>query len=452
MRDTRDAATELQALLTERAGLSFEGTRGRWLREALARGGGRASGQVARDVLVRLRAGEPDAFAGLCDLATVQESFFYRERRALDLVRNEVLPGLGDGPVRVWSAGCAGGEEPYTLAMLLTDAGLAGRFTVVGTDLSPTAVASARAATYSAWSLRGVDTADVEAGFTRTKAGYEVRPQFRAPVSLSVHNLLDPTPPPGGPFDLVLCRNLLIYLTPAAAQRAIERCALSLRPGGWLVTGVSDPLPDHPALEAVVTAHGVAYRRQSDRPAQAALPQAPVVTPALAPVVPAPVTPVVRPRRKPAREPQKVSGRRTQEQEALLAGAEDALLRARPAEAERLARLAMADRAARRVAHHVLVRALADDGRFAEALQAAEAAVAELPDAPELRGVQATLLLEVGRPAEAAVAARQATYLDPDQPLAYVALARALTLLGDEAGARRARRNGHLALAPEVPR
>jgi len=450
MREPRDAAAELQTLMTERAGLSFEGTRGRWLREALARHGGRLASPAARDVLVRLRAGEPEAFAGLCDLATVQESFFFRERRALDLVRDEVLPSLGANPVRVWSAGCAGGEEPYTLAMLLTEAGFAGRFTVLGTDLSPKAVATARRAIYSAWSLRGVDEAAVEAGFTCTAGGYEVRPRFRAPVSLRVHNLLDPSPPPGAPFDLVLCRNVLIYLTPAAAQRAIQRCAAALRVGGWLLTGVSDPLPDVPGLEAVVTDHGVAYRRVE---AREAAPVRTTPTPTPSPAAETEPAPAVRRARQPvAPRPAVVRERRTDVHAAGLAEAEEALLRARPAEAERLARLALADRAARRVAHHVLVRALADDGRLAEALQAAEAAVSELPDAPELRGVQAVLLLEAGRAAEAAVAARQAAYLDPEQPLAHVALARALSMLGDEAGARRARRNGHLALAPEVPR
>lgn len=422
----RPRTSEVADYLTERTGLDFSGTRGRWLRDiAFGRGVESGVGEL-------LLAGDDEAFASLCATATVQESYFFREPVSLAFLRESVLPELAarGGDIRVWSAGCAGGEEAYTIAMMLADAGFGACAHVLGTDLSFTAVAKARHGVYGSWSLRGVNQAAVARYFHRTDTGYAVLDRYRQGVEFAEHNLLG-EPPSRGPFDLVLCRNVLIYLTPEAVRRVSARLVCALRPGGWLVTGVSDPVLDGvDGLTRLETSMGTAYRRPSTTEATG--------------VPPAPQTRAQRhaapPQRRPAPPP---TPTRTQPSASSRwqALAEQALLGADPQAAERLAREALARPADRAVAYSVLIRALAADGRLDEAAEAGKRAVAELPVAAELRAVTAAVLLEAGRPQEARVAAREALYLDPESALAHLVLARAADLMGDRAVAARMRRN-----------
>lgn len=439
MADRLDAplVPEVAAFLGERTGLDFSGARGRWLRDFLA-----TDGRYGASWRARLLAGDEEAFATLCELATVQESFFFREPTTLDFLSRTVLPDLADRPgeLRVWSAGCADGQEAYTLAVLLADAGLAGRARVLGTDLSRAAVDNAREAVFGRWSLRGVDTSTVGRCFLPAGKGFTVDPRTHAPVEFEQHNLLSTAPPTPVPFDLVLCRNVLIYLTPDAVRRAGTLLAGSLRPGGWLVTGVSDPsLDEVDGLEPVGTTHGTAYRRQntsavSERQTRGA-PSRPV-RPARAAPAPAPARATRRTR------PSATSAAARKVAPSWAEDAERALHSADPCTAEQLARAALTAGDDRQAAYAILVRALAADARLGEALEVARRAVEDLPVAAELRGLQSIVLLESERVEEAREAARQALYLDPRSTLAHLALARASELLGDSAGARRARRNG----------
>jgi chemotaxis protein methyltransferase CheR len=430
---------QVAAFLGERTGLDFSGARGRWLRDFLA-----SDRRDNASWCTRLLAGDDEAFATLCELATVQESFFFREPTTLDFIRETVLPDLAarPGEIRVWSAGCADGQEAYTLAVLLADAGLVGRARVLGTDLSRAAVDNAREAVFGRWSLRGVATATVGRCFLPAGKGFALDPRAHAPVEFEQHNLLSAAPPTRVPFDLVLCRNVLIYLTPEAVRRAGTLLASSLRPGGWLVTGVSDPsLDEVDGLEPVGTPQGTAYRRldPSARPERqaAGAPSRPAVRPTrTSPTRTAPTRTTRRTR------PDKASASSRKVSSSWIDDAERALHSADPSAAERLARAALASDEDRQTAYSVLVRALAADARLGEALEVVRHAVAELPVAAELRGLQSVVLLECERTEEAREAARQALYLDPRSTLAHLTLARASALLGDSAGARRARRNG----------
>lgn len=440
---------DLVRYVSARSGLTFGGSRGDALRQALA-------GTVEREYadpgsMLRRLATDEDAFAALCDEMTVRETFFFRERSKLDLLRRlvaEAAPARTRAPLRVWSAGCASGEEAYTLAAVLTDAGLRGRFRVVGTDLSPSAVGAARNGSYGRWALRGLDEATVGRLFTVDGDRYRVREKYRTAVEFHRHNLLDPLPAGLGGFDVVFCRNLLIYLTGDAVDRAVHRLVEALAPGGWLVTGVADPLLDRSEhLTTVVTDHGLAYRRVNPA-VQTGVADDPATTddhvlqaPA-APVPPAPQTPSA-----PA-EP--LAPAELLDPAELLADGALALHKAQPQVAEHLARTVLQTHGDVPAAHRMLVQALAENGRLAAAATAAAVAVTAFPGDAELQALHAAVLLELGSPAEARAAAGRAVYLDPGLVHAHLLLGRAHEALGDHVAARRQHRASRKLLLAEA--
>jgi chemotaxis protein methyltransferase CheR len=197
----------------------------------------------------------PDEWTPLLDRITTNETHFFREPRQFELMANEILPRLkaeaeaGRRPrrVRAWSAGCSSGEEPFSLAMLLRDRLGAGfDVDIVATDLSTRVLQQAREATWpmaraaeiperylKRYMLRGVRS---EAG--KLRAGDELR----AHVRFERQNLMDDRYAVDGPFDLVLCRNVLIYFDPASKAHVLARLIDRLSPGGHLFLGHAETL------------------------------------------------------------------------------------------------------------------------------------------------------------------------------------------------------------------
>ncbi|MFN8592592.1 MAG: CheR family methyltransferase [Thermomicrobiales bacterium] len=184
---------------------------------------------------------------------------FFRDPEVFDYLRDHVLLQLIEearerGELRIWSAGCATGEEAYSLAILVAD--LLGDdleslpIRIFATDVAPDAVEFARRGIYPATALADVPQAVIARHFIRTEAGYEVRKTIRGLVIFGEHDLGYRAPFPR--IDLVLCRNVLIYFTPELQRRALQRFAFALRRGGYLALGKSEtvsPLPDYFALE-----------------------------------------------------------------------------------------------------------------------------------------------------------------------------------------------------------
>ena len=186
----------------------------------------------------------------LIDEVTVNETFFFRHRRDLDELD---WPGLLRSAraakreeIRVWSAACASGEEAYTLAILASEAFRTRTppVSVLGTDISHAAVDGARAGNYSARSVAGV-RADLRERYFGPD-GHSVDAQLRAHVRFERHNLVsDPVPGPGdGGFDLVVCRNVLIYFAPVPGARVVATLKRALSTSGKLVLGSADRLCD----------------------------------------------------------------------------------------------------------------------------------------------------------------------------------------------------------------
>lgn len=179
----------------------------------------------------------------------VGESSLFRHRPQIAALVDVVVPALrakSKRAVKVWSAGCATGEEPYTLAAVLSRAMPGVQLTVVATDVSAEALERARNATYPAAEFADVPD-EWRDGFIVDGDTLHVHPDIAQLVTFERANLVDAVPPRG--CDVVWCRNVLIYFSADARRRVIDRLIASLVPGGFLFVGYSETLRDITQLE-----------------------------------------------------------------------------------------------------------------------------------------------------------------------------------------------------------
>jgi chemotaxis protein methyltransferase CheR len=195
---------------------------------------------------LRYDAGGPAELDALLERLVVQETYFFREPAPIKLLVDEIVPSLARErrPVRIWSAACASGEEAYTLAMMLEDAGLLRSVELVASDISAKALAKARAGVYGRRSLRFVERQPLPRQLQRDDhGGARVHEDLTRTVRWCKVNLLDERAVRElGPFDVVVCRNVLIYFGDTTVARVAEHLRLSLRPGGLLLLGASESL------------------------------------------------------------------------------------------------------------------------------------------------------------------------------------------------------------------
>lgn len=190
-----------------------------------------------------------EALAEMIDALTTNFTSFLREPRHFDFLRHKILPDLRQrGEVAVWSAGCATGEEPYTLAFTLLDEFARGprpELRILATDISTRALDSAGRAAYPADRF-----ADFPGGWLprfflrghgRWEGWYRVKPEIRSLVEFRRQNLVEPAPF-GGLFPLILCRNVMIYFDKPTQAAVVERLVACLEPGGHLFIGHSESL------------------------------------------------------------------------------------------------------------------------------------------------------------------------------------------------------------------
>lgn len=411
-----DTAAEVLELLARHTGFTLVGERRERARAAVLAAMRRA-GITDGSAFVQLVQADSLVFEDLIAGIVVGETYFQREPGQWALVRDTILPEIvhrrePSHVIRCWSAGCASGEEAYSLAILLDDADLAQRSRVVGTDISRAALTRARQAVYTAWSLRTSSSAFVDRWFHRNGSRYVLDPGIRTRVAFDYLNLVADAFPAAssriGEQDLILCRNVLLYFDRETIAHVAKKLFSSLAPGGWLVCGASDPSPAvYAPFQAVVRPEGIVYRR-------------PLVVDLLEP---APhdaargavaSTPEIW-----TESPEPVPGR-------------DAgpLLERAPARG---------------------IRAAATIGGLARAERGAPAAAAGDPLDPEAHYVRAMLLVEQGRIEDALAAIRRVLYLDRTLAAAHFTLGVLLERVGDARRAGRSYRNAARAAAARPP-
>ena len=176
------------------------------------------------------------------------ETYFFRDQAYFDLLKQRVLPGLKEARsdsrrIRIWSSGCSTGQEALSIAMIFADdvaAWADWTIEIVGTDVSASAVAAAKAGKYTQFEIqRGLGVAQMLSYFRENNGRWEADPALHRRVTFRQANLLS-GPPTGNPFDLVLCRNVLLYFTPQTRERAFASLAKGTASDGWLMLGAGE--------------------------------------------------------------------------------------------------------------------------------------------------------------------------------------------------------------------
>ncbi|MFN7684722.1 MAG: CheR family methyltransferase [Oligoflexia bacterium] len=190
----------------------------------------------------------------IIDSMVTNESLFFRDDVPFQYLRNDALPRLvraraATRTLRIWSAACSTGQEPYSIAIILREEaarlGITGwKIELLASDISTNALNKAKAGIFSNFEVqRGLPEATRNTYFEQIQQGWRFKQELVTPVRFQQHNLLDP-PPPMGPFDLIFLRNVLIYFEPDLKSRALGRMAQALAPDGCLFLGAAECILD----------------------------------------------------------------------------------------------------------------------------------------------------------------------------------------------------------------
>jgi two-component system CheB/CheR fusion protein len=258
--------------LRARSGIDFSSYKEPTIRRRLQRRMLDTRNEKLEDYVRYLRR-HPEEYERLANSFLIKVTDFFRDADLFNHLRDQIMPRLieearGQGnELRLWSAGCATGEEAYSLAILVSE--LLGdeleQFSVriFATDLDSDAVAFARRGVYPTSALKNVPAELRERHLSRLESAWEVRKQLRAMVVFGQHDLGQRAPFPR--IDLVLCRNVLIYFTPELQRRALQLFAFALREGGFLVLGKAESTSPLPENFTMVQPRLKIFRRHGER-------------------------------------------------------------------------------------------------------------------------------------------------------------------------------------------
>lgn len=340
---------------------------------------------------------------------TVGETYFFREQRGFEILAEEILPKLilmrrSEGRrLRIWSAGCCTGEEPYSLAMtlarLLPDIS-DWDITLLATDINPRFLQKAAAGVFGEWSFRSTSPELKERFFTPAANGrMELRREIRKMVSFEYLNLAEDAFPSllnnTNAMDLVMCRNVMIYMTPLRIERLVEKFSHCLRDDAWLLVGAAETSFVRPGELKTVSFPGiVAFQKTRAVSEQPAFPR----------------------KRLQATPPADTAVEALADAAALFEQGRyaDVLLRLQPI-ASRLNPPASV--------LGLMARAHANQGKLAAALEMSERAINADKMNPSFHYLRGSMLQEMADLAGAAASFNRAIYLDPRFIMAHFALA-----------------------------
>ncbi|UCZ54778.1 protein-glutamate O-methyltransferase CheR [Bacillus shivajii] len=184
----------------------------------------------------------PELFAEFLDRMTINVSEFFRNPSRWEALSERILPEMTKGKrkIKVWSAACSTGEEPYSLSILLKRDYDHMSHDILATDLDEGILKRAKSGFYLERALKEVREADLKHSFIKEGAGYRVSDDTKRDIRFSKHNLLADRYE--GDFDLIICRNVLIYFTEDAKNTVYEKFSNALKPGGVLFVGSTEQI------------------------------------------------------------------------------------------------------------------------------------------------------------------------------------------------------------------
>ncbi|HEY1143025.1 MAG TPA: protein-glutamate O-methyltransferase CheR [Sphingomicrobium sp.] len=208
----------------------------------------RGIGTLDELITILVMGKEPKLSDQVVEALLNNETYFFRDRTPFDVLSRHALPNLAikrasKKKLRIWSAGCSTGQEVYSLAMLFAEQAEQWRgwtIDVLGTDVSQTVIDKAKAGAYTQFEVqRGLAITQTIRWFEETADGWRVVDPLRKQVRFQVHNLLE-QPPGLGSFDVVLCRNVLLYLSAEKKTLAFDRLASAMAPDGYFMLGAGE--------------------------------------------------------------------------------------------------------------------------------------------------------------------------------------------------------------------
>jgi chemotaxis protein methyltransferase CheR len=259
----------LRKLLKERSGLVLAADKQYLVESRLLPVARKVGAGSLSELVTKLKGADAEPLAvDVVEAMTTNESFFFRDKIPFDHFRDTIMPSLlaargVQRRIRIWCAACSTGQEPYSLAMILKEMGqqIAGwRIEIISTDLSREVLEKAKAGIYSQFEVqRGLPIQLLVKYFTQVGEMWQVAPEIRAMVQYRTLNLLHDFSPLGA-FDIVFCRNVLIYFDQERKIDVLDRLARVMEPDGYLVLGAAEtvigltdtfkPVPDRRALYA----------------------------------------------------------------------------------------------------------------------------------------------------------------------------------------------------------
>jgi chemotaxis protein methyltransferase CheR len=210
-----------------------------------------ARGLPDADALVRKAREDAVLRQAFLDMLTINVSEFFRNPEAWEALAAHYLKPLlcGRLPIRIWSAGCSLGYEPFTIAMLCREIAPQATVNILATDLDETILARARKAVYAENQMGGVSPARRARFFRKADAGWEAGPELQSMIAWRRHDLLRDRYEK--PFEIICCRNVVIYFTEAAKAELYTRFCEALRPNGILFLGATESIPNSRAVGLV---------------------------------------------------------------------------------------------------------------------------------------------------------------------------------------------------------
>lgn len=244
--------TAFGAIVEARFGLQVDDRHADQLAEVLGDRLAASGFKQAGPYLARLSEGWEREFAALAGALTIPETYFFRQAEQFEALMATALPDrvaarAGDRRLEILSAGCATGEEAYTMAILLQEHRrdlIDWDVRLSGVDLNPAVIEKAKEGVYSSWSLRSTPEAIRSRYFRPEDKRFALDPAIKAMVRFETRNLIAPDAElwQPGRYDVIFCRNVLIYLSPAATETLIARFTRALAPGGYLFLGAAESL------------------------------------------------------------------------------------------------------------------------------------------------------------------------------------------------------------------